>query len=383
MADRSSQEPTGKTIRVLVVDDSALMRKLISHILTQDPQIEVVATAMDGLFALKKIPEFHPDVITLDMDMPRMDGLTVLPHIARDYQIPVLVVSSLTERGAWMTFKALEMGAVDFLTKPKDAISTHIGEIGEELIRKVKSIATVSRKKLKPAPLQSPPMVHEKRPVPLGPAATRVVAIGISTGGPNALSEILPQVPADFPAGMLIVQHMPEGFTEMFAARLNQISRVEVKQAQDGDLVLPGRVLIAPGNRHLKVKKLRLGAIAMLSHGAAVSGHRPSADVLFASVAEEYGAEGIGVIMTGMGEDGAEGIGRMKAAGSLTLAQNEESSVIFGMPKAAIKRGYIDQILPLNEIVPTLRSALAGPPAGQAGPSSLEAVHAREDTGKA
>lgn len=366
MARQCSQGPAGeKMIRVLVVDDSALMRKLIPHILTQDPQIEVVATAMDGLFALKKIQEVRPDVITLDVDMPRMDGLTALPHIVREYHIPVLVVSSLTEQGAQMTFKALEMGAVDFLTKPKDAISVHIGEIGEELIRKVKAIAAVSRRKLQPRPQPSPPVVREKRPIPLGPAPTHVVAIGISTGGPSALSEILPQVPADFPAGILLVQHMPEGFTEMFAARLNQICRVEVKQARDGDLVLPGRVLIAPGNHHLKVKKMRRGAIAVLSQGPPVSGHRPSADVLFRSVAEEYGAEAIGVIMSGMGEDGAEEIGRMKAAGSLTIAQDEESSVIFGMPRAAIKRGHIDRVLPLHDIVPTLRSVLADAPSGE------------------
>jgi two-component system chemotaxis response regulator CheB len=337
-----------KKIRVLVVDDSALMRKMIPQILTMDPNIEIVGTAMDGLFALKKIAELKPDIITLDVDMPRMDGLTALPHIVKEYDIPVLLISSLTEKGAATTLKGLELGAVDFVTKPREAISVHIMDIANEILQKIKAIAKTSASKLKLR--ESAPQPMPKRLLPLSNSADKVVAIGISTGGPNALSFILPQIPKDFSAGIVIVQHMPEGFTELFAARLNQLCQIEVKEARDGDLILPGRALIAPGNIHLKAKRMPLGGIAVLSRSQTVSGHRPSADVLFTSVAAEYGENSIGVIMTGMGDDGADGIGRIKASGGMTIAQDEESCIVFGMPKAAIERGYIDKIAPLEEM---------------------------------
>ncbi len=338
-----------KKIRVLVVDDSALMRKMIPQILTMDPNIEIVGTAMDGLFALKKIAELKPDIITLDVDMPRMDGLTALPHIVKEYNIPVLLISSLTEKGAATTLKGLELGAVDFVTKPREAISVHIMDIANEILQKIRAIAKASTSKLKKVREESPqPKI--KKPLPLSNRAEKVVAIGISTGGPNALSFILPQIPKDFPAGIVIVQHMPEGFTELFAARLNQLCQIEVKEAKDGDLILPGRALIAPGNIHLKTKRMPLGGIAVLSRTQTVSGHRPSADVLFTSVAAEYGENSFGVIMTGMGDDGAEGIGRIKASGGMTIAQDEESCIVFGMPKAAIERGYIDSIASLEDI---------------------------------
>lgn len=335
-------------IRVMVVDDSALMRKLISEILSKDSGIEVVNTAMDGLFALKKIPLARPDVITLDLDMPRMDGLAALRHIVNDYQLPVVLVSSLAAKGGDLTLQGLALGAVDFVTKPQDAISLHLHEIAQELIEKVKMASRVKvckARRILPAE-QLPP--HRKQPRRDG--LKKLVAIGISTGGPNAISYMLPMLPDDFPAGILIVQHMPEGFTEMFANRLNQVCGLEIKEARDGDNLMPGRVLIAPGNRHLKVARFNKGGIAVLSQGPPVNGHRPSADVLFDSASQEYGPDVIGVIMTGMGDDGARGIGRIKSAGGYTIAQDEDSCVVFGMPRAAIELGNTCEVVSLEKM---------------------------------
>lgn len=343
-----------KRIRVLVVDDSALMRKMIPRILATDPAIEVVGTAMDGLFALKKIGELKPDVVTLDMDMPRMNGMETLRHIVDEHGIPAIVVSSLTLQGAETTFRALEAGAFDFVTKPRDAISLHINEITDDLVAKVRAAAENPRARLLIKRITPPEAFRQKRREPFTRTAERVLAIGISTGGPNALSYLLPLLPKDFPAGIVIVQHMPAGFTEMFASRLNSLSAIEVKEAQDGDLVLPGRALIAPGDRHLKVKRLPLGSIAVLSDGPPVSGHRPSADVLFRSVAAEYGAAATALIMTGMGSDGAEGIGEVKARGGYTIAQDEKSCVVYGMPKSAVEKGHIRQTTPLDGLAPAL-----------------------------
>lgn len=350
------QNPKNK-IRVLVADDSALMRKLIPHILAKDPDIEVVATAVDGLFALKKIAAYRPDVITLDVDMPRMDGLTALKHIVAEYKTPVIMVSSLTEAGAELTLKALEIGAMDFITKPHDAISVHIGDIADDLIRKIKAIAKVSPSRLFPVPRPSP---HpQKAPRKIDRTANKVVAIGISTGGPNALTHLLPMLPADISAGIMIVQHMPPGFTEVFATRLNNLCRIEVKEARDGDMVIPGRAVIAPGGKHIKVKKTNLGSVVIVSSAAPVNGHRPSADVLFHSVAIEYGQDAVGIIMTGMGEDGAEGLGQIKAAGGMTIAQDEESCVVYGMPKVAVDKGYADRIVTLNDMAGVITEAVS------------------------
>lgn len=355
MSDRNGKN--GK-IRVLVVDDSALMRKLIPKMLTQDPEIEIVATAMDGIFALKKIRAAQPDVITLDLDMPRMDGLTLLPLLTREFQIPVLVVSSLTARGADMTFRALELGAVDFVTKPQDAISVQIEQVGSDLINKVKSIARIPKSKVREAAKESSPPPVKKDLIIVKGEIHRIVAIGISTGGPIALARMLPHFPPDFPAGLVIVQHMPKDFTRMFAHRLNQISRLEVKEAEDGDVVRVGHAFIAPGDAHLKVKRIKTGCIAVVGTGPPICGHRPSADVLFDSVADEFGSDAIGVIMTGMGEDGARGITGIKDRGGLTIAQDQETSIVFGMPKMAIKYGGIERVLPLDEIVPALETAV-------------------------
>jgi two-component system chemotaxis response regulator CheB len=340
-----------RRIRVLVVDDSALMRKMIPQILQRAPEIEVIGTAMDGLFALKKMRELRPDVVTLDIDMPRMDGIETLRRIMAEFGTPTIMVSSLSKKDAELTFQALEIGAFDYVTKPQDAISVHIAEIAGDLIAKVRAafenpVARLLTANARPA---APALYKTTRPLWNGPAE-RVLAIGISTGGPNALTYLLPQLPKEFPAAVLIVQHMPAGFTEMFAARLNTLCAIEVKEAKEGDLVQPGRALIAPGNRHLKIKRLPLGAIAVLSDAPPVSGHRPSADVLFRSVAAEYGSNAAGLIMTGMGADGADGIGEIKANGGVTVAQDEKSCVVFGMPKAAIERSHIMDVVSLENL---------------------------------
>jgi two-component system chemotaxis response regulator CheB len=342
-------------IRVLVVDDSALMRKLIPRLLERDGSIRVVGTAMDGSFALAKIEELKPDVITLDLEMPRMDGTETLREIMRKHRIPVIVVSAHTTAGASATFKALAMGALDFVAKPADAASAHMDEIAAELIAKIK-VAAHNELGAVPAIPHVPQAAKQPRP---RTAPTRIVAIGISTGGPNTLQYVLSQLPADFPGAILVVQHMPEGFTEMFARRLNDTCAIEVKEARSGDLLVAGRVLICPGNRHLRVRRMPLGPVAVLSDEDPVKGHRPSVDVLFRSVAQEFGPQAIALQMTGMGDDGADAMGAVKAAGGLTIAQSAESCVVFGMPKAAIERGHAMRVVPLDALAHTLHAQCA------------------------
>lgn len=347
-------ETLKEKIKVLVVDDSALMRKMIPVILSADKNIDVIGTAMDGDFALNKIPQLRPDVITLDIDMPRMDGLTALKSIVTRYGIPVILVSSLTKEGAEVTIKGLEMGAFDFVPKPKEAISVHISDISHELINKVRAAAScrpLRFKELSPVKTKVQPT---RNFLSNSLTAEHIVAIGVSTGGPQALTEMLPQFPCNFPFGIVIVQHMPEGFTDLFARRLNSICNINVKEASDGDIVRPGLALIAPGGKHLKIKKTHYGVVAVLSQAMMVSGHRPSVNALFDSIAEEYGRNAIGIIMTGMGDDGVEGLKRIKEKGGITIAQDEETSVIYGMPKVAVESGCIDMVLGLDEIVPGL-----------------------------
>jgi two-component system chemotaxis response regulator CheB len=342
-------------IRVLVVDDSALMRKLIPQILEADNSIQVVGTAMDGNFGLKKIEDLKPQVITLDLEMPGMGGLDMLKEIMRRHRIPVIVVSSHTTEGASMTLRALSLGAFDFVPKPTD-VSSRMQESARELIAKIKAAAQ-SRGIQIAAPNELPaPVVRQKLKIGEKRQPTKVVAIGISTGGPQSLQYLLTQLPHDFPGSIVVVQHMPEGFTEMFARRLDECCSLNVKEAQSGDLLLAGRVLICPGSRHMKVKRLPLGDIAILSDDPRVNGHRPSADVLFKSVAEEFGERALGLLMTGMGEDGAHGLGLIKAAGGITIAQGEQSCVVFGMPKAAIDRGYAMRVVDLDALANTLQA---------------------------
>src|SRR5262245_41550366 len=331
-------------IRVLVVDDSALMRKLIPAVLARDPSIEVVGTAMDGAFALKKIEELHPHVVTLDLEMPRMDGMETLRLIMRRAPLPVILFSTHSKEGAYSTFKALALGAIDFVAKPKDAAAGNLDAIAGQLIDKVKVAKRAGGKRLQVTPIVEKEPVAKKSGKASFPP-NRIIAIGISTGGPNALQFVLSQIPADFPGSILVVQHMPEGFTEMFAKRLDECCALDVQEARSGDLLLAGRVLICPGNRHMMVRRMPRGDMAVLSDAPSVNGHRPSADVLFHSVAQEFGPSAVGIIMTGMGEDGAEGLGAIKNSGGMTLAQSEDTCVVSGMPRAAILKGYANKMV--------------------------------------
>jgi two-component system, chemotaxis family, protein-glutamate methylesterase/glutaminase len=333
-------------VRVLVVDDSALMRKLIPNILERDDSIEVVGTAMDGHFALKKIEDLSPQVVTLDLEMPGMNGIDTLKEIMRHWRLPVIVVSSHSTAGASITLKALALGAFDFVAKPRD-VSARMPEIAAELIKKIHAAAQSAGVQAQFLPGDT----HGVLPPKLRPVApTHIIALGVSTGGPNALQYLFSQLPVEFSGSILAVQHMPDGFTELFAKRLDETCPIRVKEAQSGDLLVAGRALICPGNRHMKVKKMPLGNVAVLADENPVNGHRPSVDVLFRSVAEEFGPQAMAVLMTGMGEDGAAGLGEIRAAGGFTVAQSQETCVVFGMPKAAIERGYAMRIADLQDL---------------------------------
>jgi two-component system chemotaxis response regulator CheB len=341
-------------IRVLVVDDSALMRKLIPQVLQRDPSIEVVGTAMDGALGLKKIEELHPHVVTLDIDMPRMDGIEMLRQIMRKHRVPVIVVSAQTDSSASITLRALAFGAFDFVTKPQDAALGRLDQIANELAQKIKAAASSGPPKMIITVPTMKPKPGRRAGMPAGPS--RIVAIGISTGGPNALQYLLSQLPEDFPGCIVVVQHMPEGFTQMFAKRLDESSALEVKEAQSGDLLLAGRVLICPGDRHIKVRKMQHGKIAILVDHPRVNGHRPSADVLFNSVAQEFGNNAVGILMTGMGDDGAAGLGALQAAGAITAAQSPDTCVVDSMPRAAIERGFASKIISLPNLASFLQA---------------------------
>jgi two-component system chemotaxis response regulator CheB len=301
---------------------------------------------------LKKIEDLRPDVVTLDLEMPRMDGLETLRQITRRFRVPVIVVSALTTDGASATFKALALGAFDFVAKPRDAASAHMDDIAQDLINKIK-VASKSKLRNTTMPVLDRPRPNKQALRPRR-EPTKIIAIGISTGGPNALQYLLQQLPGDFPGTIVVVQHMPEGFTEMFSRRLDESCAVDVKEAQSGDLLIAGRALICPGNRHIKVRRMPLGNTVVLSDEARTNGHRPSVDILFRSVATEFGGRAVGVLMTGMGDDGAEGLGMMKEAGALTIAQSEDSCTVFGMPKAAIERGHAMRVVPLDMMANTL-----------------------------
>jgi two-component system, chemotaxis family, protein-glutamate methylesterase/glutaminase len=364
-------------IRVLVVDDSALMRKLIPQVLLRDPSIEVVGTAADGAIGLRKIEELRPSVVTLDLEMPRMDGIEMLRQITRKYRLPVIVVSAFSDRSAAITLKALSLGAFDFVTKPQEAASGRLEQIAAELALKIKGAASAGAPKMI---ITVPPSKRrEPRPFSTQPRwPTRVVAIGVSTGGPNALQYVFAQLPEDFSGCLLVVQHMPEGFTDMFAQRLNESSAIEVKEAQSGDLLLAGRALICPGNRHLKVRRMEHGDIAILVDQPRVNGHRPSVDVLFHSAAQELGPKAIGVLMTGMGDDGAAGMGAIQAAGGLTMAQSPDSCVVDSMPRSAIERGFVTRIVSLSGIAAVLQAKCSQEVPGEPTPGSPSAEETRE-----
>lgn len=330
-------------IRVLIVDDSSIVRQVLAKALSSDPDIEVVGSAPDPFVARDKIIELKPDVITLDVEMPRMDGVTFLRKLMKHFPMPVVMVSSLTQKGAETTLAALEAGAVEIVAKP--VMEKHnLAEITAELVDKVKAAA---RARIRP--VNSHPAAARPPITSMVATTNKVVAIGASTGGTEALKEVLSRMPANSP-GIVVVQHMPETFTRAFADRLNALSTISVKEASDGDSVTPGACLIAPGNRHMLLRRSGSRYYVEVKDGPLVCRHRPSVEALFSSVAKTAGKNSIGVIMTGMGGDGAQGMLSMKQAGASTIAQDEESCIVFGMPKEAIKLGGVDKIVPLGKI---------------------------------
>jgi two-component system chemotaxis response regulator CheB len=332
-----------RKIRVLVVDDSALIREIFSRELSLDPNIEVVGTAPDPYVARDEIVRLQPDVITLDIEMPRMDGLTFLRKLMRYNPMPVVVISSLSPKGGELALEAIDLGAVEVMCKPGSAYSP--GDMAMEIREKVKAAAHA---KFHGSINRKPPQGDEVR-LSMAKTTNKVVAIGASTGGTQALQYLLGSLPANSP-GIIIVQHMPEHFTRSFANRLNETCAIEVKEAEDGDTVAPGKAILAAGNFHLVLD--RSGAVyqTRVKSGPLVTRHRPSVDILFRSVARIAGRNGIGVILTGMGCDGAGGMKEMKDSGAINIAQDEASCVVYGMPKEAVARGGVDHILPLEQI---------------------------------
>ncbi|MFN7945237.1 MAG: chemotaxis response regulator protein-glutamate methylesterase [Blastocatellia bacterium] len=368
--NNSPNSAAASKVRVMIVDDSALMRKLLTQVLQRDPGLEVVETAMDGQFALDKLQRARPDVVLLDVDMPRLDGLATLDRLVADFGLPVVMCSTSTRAGAEATIQALKRGAVDFIEKPSmEALTTGraTAEIAGKLREAVNARVRVARRPATVAAEPRPePVVQAPAPSPVSHyprtsidrisamavrAVPELMAIGTSTGGPPALEQALTPLPANFPLGIVIVQHMPPGFTEMLAQHLDRVCAITVREAAEGDQVRPGTALIAPGGKHLRVARGRDGYVVSLDDQTGpVSGHRPSVDVLFDSVAAASRGHAAAVIMTGMGSDGAEGLGRLSRAGAVTIAQTPDSCICHGMPKSSIDRGYAQAIVPLEEI---------------------------------
>lgn len=362
---------TPQRISVLVVDDSPVVRQVLTRLLLEDPAIGSVDTAPNASVALRKIHKHDPDVVTMDVNMPGMDGLAALEGIMTTSPRPVLMVSALTQEGAEKTLRALSLGAIDFISKPDGRLSRDIAQIGIELREKVRAVAplkvrfqrrarhaTCSASSIPPPPIPAAAL----RRVSVKKASAQVIGIGASTGGTDAILQLLSRLPTDFPVGILIVQHMPPGFTLSFARRLNDLTHLDVKEAQPKDLVLPGRALLAPGHSHMIVRRGELGAYVDLEQGPEVSGHRPSVDVLFDSIAEQFGARSIAALLTGMGRDGASGMRHLRAVGAETLAQDEKSSVVFGMPKAAIQEGSVSLVASPGQLGDVLTHVEYGDP---------------------
>ncbi len=332
-----------ETIKVLIVDDSALMRRIISDILSSDPRFKVIGTARDGIDALEKMEQLSPDLVTMDVEMPRMDGIGTLKQIMRRYGTPVLMLSSMTQRGSSVTMEALALGAVDFLAKPQHTTTESRENMARELV--TKAAAAAKAKVVAPATVRT---IVSAPPKPVTQSvASRIVAIGTSTGGPRALETLLTELPQNLPAAVLVTQHMPPKFTYALATRLDSISAIRIKEAEHGEPVLSGVVYIAPGDYHLTVDDNKC---VQLNQSPPVEHVRPSATVMMLSAAKVWHGNILGVILTGMGRDGADGMVEIKRRGGRTLAQDEESSVIFSMPKAAIKAGVVDHVLPLSKI---------------------------------
>jgi two-component system chemotaxis response regulator CheB len=339
-------------IKVLIVDDSRMIRDVLTDILKEQPDIEVVGAAADAFEARDMIKSLNPDVITLDVEMPKMNGLEFLDKLMRAKPMPVVMISSATERGSEVTFRALELGAVDFVTKPKlnEQTPDDYGDTIAEKIRAAKSARLKPPKRVNPEDTVTMPAVVPKRPIPRGvKTSDKVIAVGASTGGTEAIREFLLGMPQDCP-GIVIVQHMPENFTKMFAERLNGLCSINVKEAEHNDPIMPGCAYIAPGGKHLWVKRDEGQLLCKLSTEPPMNLHRPSVDFLFLSCAKFLGADAIGVIMTGMGKDGAKGMLEMKAKGAWNIAQDEASSVIFGMPREAIELDAVHEVAPLNRL---------------------------------
>ncbi|WP_393999905.1 chemotaxis response regulator protein-glutamate methylesterase [Luteimonas sp. WGS1318] len=342
--------------KVLVVDDSAVVRQLLSEILAQDPEIEVVGTAADPLLAREKIKRLNPDVLTLDVEMPRMDGLAFLENLMRLRPMPVVMVSSLTERGADITLQALALGAVDFVTKPKAGLAQGLGEYAGEITAKVKAAA---RARVRPSGGAARPVVRLDAVADSGPVATRfrttdrLIAIGASAGGTEAIRVVLERMPPDAPA-IVLTQHIPASFSRAFVERLDKHSPMLVREARDGEMILPGHAYLPPGDHHLRVVRDGARWRCRLDDGPPVNRHRPAVDVLFRSVAQAAGSNAVAAILTGMGDDGARGLLELRHAGAATLAQDEATSVVWGMPGAAVRLGAAQEVLALDEIAARL-----------------------------
>ena len=344
-------------IRVVVVDDSALVRGLLSEIINREPDMECVGAASDPLVAREMIRNLNPDVITLDIEMPRMDGLDFLARLMRLRPMPVVMVSTLTERGADVTLKALELGAVDFVSKPKIGVADGLRQLGDDITDKVRTAARARVQRLAAAAPAAAPGAAPPKPAAmaaLGRLSTeKIIFIGASTGGTEATREVLMGLPADCPA-VMITQHMPPGFTKSYAARLNGLCRIRVAEASDGERILPGHAYIAPGGFHLSVERSGANYLARVVDGEPVNRHKPSVEVLFESAARVVGRNALAMMLTGMGADGAKAMKTMRDAGSWNLAQDEASCVVFGMPREAIAHGAVHEVLPLAQIAPRL-----------------------------
>ena len=355
-------------IKVVVVDDSALVRSLLTEIINRQHDMVCIGAASDPLVAREMIRELNPDVITLDVEMPRMDGLEFLSRLMRLRPMPVVMVSTLTEQGAEITLRALEMGAVDFVAKPRIGVSSGLNELAGDIVDKIRVAAAAQVKRLPGAPAAgspaaaSGPAAAPRAPLPRV-STEKIICIGASTGGTEAIREVLVQLPADSPA-IVITQHMPPGFTTSFAARLDGLCKIRVAEAQDGQRILPGHAYIAPGGRHLRIDRSGSNYVAVVEDTEPVNRHRPSVEVLFKSAARVLGPNAIGIMLTGMGADGATAMREMKDAGSYNYVQDEASCVVFGMPRMAIQCGAAHEVLPLSQIATAVLNRLASAPAG-------------------
>lgn len=351
-----------KKIRVVVVDDSALVRSLLAEIINRQKDMECIGTANDPLIAREMIRELNPDVLTLDVEMPRMDGIDFLGRLMRLRPMPVVMISTLTERGAEVTMRALELGAVDFVAKPRIGLADGIKDLSDQIVEKIRVAAAAHIRRL-PTPAAGAATesasVHRPEVKLLGRLSTeKLICIGSSTGGTEAIKEILTRMPADSP-GIVITQHMPPGFTTSFAARLNSLCQITVQEAVHGERILPGHAYIAPGGKQFRIDRSGANYVAVVEDGEPVNRHKPSVEVLFKSCAQVVGRNAFGIMLTGMGNDGAKAMREMKDAGSYNYVQDEASCVVFGMPREAIAHGAADEVLPLTSIAPALLSRLS------------------------